>query len=158
METWASRQVFPGSLRFTLNFPLSTTPTDIFKQTTRELFGRLSLTGHGYTGEHYQRMNLPDASPWCTCSTTVGAPVFYSRRHVLSQCPRHDRFRPLLREALRDPDLDLDDLSVPANLKSLLHFVHESGAFTKLDRPFHIDLILPPEMRDRMRVPCYEPP
>ena len=137
----------------------TSTPTDLFKQTTRELFARMTqtLTGHGYTGEYYQRMKL-DASPWCLCSSSLGAPVLHSRRHVLSLCPRHTRHRHLLNIALTDPDLDFLELGVLSNLKSLLHFMHVSGAFTKLDRPFHLDLILPPAMRDRMRVPCYEPP
>ena len=149
-----------GSLDFVYLYPLTPTPTALFKETTRELFGRLTqtLTGHGYTGEFYTKFHIADASPWCLCSTSVGAPVFHSRRHVLSQCPRHSQFRSILKDALRDPDLDMRMLGDPSSLKSLLHFMHVSGAFTKLDRPFSLDLILPPEMRERMRVPCYEPP
>lgn len=149
-----------GSLDFTYTYPLSNTPSDLFKDTTRELFGRLTqtLTGHGYTGEFYAKFHIPDASPWCLCSSSIGAPVLHSRRHVLSQCPRHARFRSILKEALRDPDLDMKMLGDPSSLKSLLHFMHVSGAFTKLDRPLTLNLILPPEMRERMRVPCYEPP
>ena len=149
-----------GSLDFAYTYPLSATPSDLFKETTRELFGRLTqtLTGHGYTGEYYTKMHIPDASPWCLCSTIVEAPVFHSRRHVLAHCPRHDSFRPILKDALRNPELDMKDIGDPKPLKSLLHFMHASGAFTKLDRPFHLNLILPPEMRERMRVPCFEPP
>ena len=148
-----------GSMAFTPQYHTSSTPTDLFKQTTRELFARMTqtLTGHGYTGEYYRRMKL-DASPWCLCSSSLGAPVLHSRRHVLSLCPRHARHRHLLTVALTDPDLDFLELGVLSNLKSLLRFMHVSGAFTKLDRPFHLDLILPPAMRDRMRIPCYEPP
>lgn len=148
-----------GSMAFTPQYHVSAKPTDLFKQTTRELFGRMTqtLTGHGYTGEYYRRMKL-DASPWCLCSSTPGALVLHSRRHVLSLCPRHSRYRHILTTALTDPDLDFLELGVLSNLKSLLHFMHVSGAFTKLDRPFHLDLILPPAMRDRMRLPCYEPP
>lgn len=89
-----------GSLDFAYTYPLSSSPSNLFKETTRELFGRLSqtLTGHGYTREYYQKLRIPDTSPWCMCSTTVGAPVFHSRRHVLSQCPRHEKFRLLLKE------------------------------------------------------------
>ena len=148
-----------GSMAFTPQYQVSSKPNDLFKQTTRELFGRMTqtLTGHGYTGEYYQRMRL-DASPWCLCTAEVGAPVLHSRRHVLSLCPRHSRYRHILTAALTDPDMDYMELGVISNLKSLLHFMHVSGAFTKLNRPFHIDLILPPSMRDRMRLPCYEPP
>ena len=149
-----------GSLDFAYTFPLSATPSELFKDTTRELFGRLTqtLTGHGYTGEYYSRFHIPNATPWCMCSLDAEVPILHSRRHVLSLCPRHDRFRHDLKDALRNPDLDMKDIGDPKSLKSLLQFMHFSGAFTKLDRPFHLDLILPPEMRDRMRVPCYEPP
>ena len=148
-----------GSMSFTPQYPITETPNDIFKQTTRELFGRMTqtLTGHGYTGEYYQHMKL-DTSPWCACSTNPGAPVLHTRWHVLALCPRHARFRHILPTALTDPDLDFLELGVISNLKSLLHFMHVSGAFTKLDRPFHLDLILPPAMRERMHIPCYEPP
>lgn len=148
-----------GSMSFVPQYPISPTPIDLFKLTTRELFGRMTqtLTGHGYTGEYYRRMKL-DASHWCHCSAELGAPVFHTRRHVLSLCPRHARHRHILAVALTDPDLDFVELGVISHLKTLLHFMHVSGAFTKLDKPFHLDLILPPAMRERMRVPCYEPP
>ena len=61
-------------------FPFSKDPSDVFKSTTRELFGRLTqtLTGHGYTGEHYQHMQIPDMELWCKCSTSIGVPTFHS--------------------------------------------------------------------------------
>ena len=160
VELNKKRRRSTGSLDFTFSYPLSATPSDLFKETTKELFGRLTqtLTGHGYTGEFYSKFRITDASPWCLCSSTMGAPVLHTRRHVLSLCPRHTRFRHILKDNLRDPNLDLCELGDPSSIKSLLHFMHVSGAFTKLDRPFSLDLILPPEMRERMRVPCYEPP
>ena len=160
VELNKKRRRSTGSLDFAFSYPLSDTPSDLFKETTKELFGRLTqtLTGHGYTGEFYSRFRITDASPWCLCSSTLGAPVLHTRRHILSLCPRHARSRHILKDNLRDPDLDLCEIGDPSSLKSLLHFMHVSGAFTKLDRPFSLDLILPPEMRERMRVPCYEPP
>ena len=160
VELNKKRRRSTGSLDFAFSYPLSATPSDLFKETTKELFGRLTqtLTGHGYTGEFYSKFQITDASPWCLCSSTMGAPFLHTRRHVLSLCPRHTRFRHILKDNLRDPDLDLCEIGDPSSIKSLLHFMHVSGAFTKLDRPFSLDLILPPEMRERMRIPCHEPP
>ena len=56
--------------------------------------------------------------------------MLHSRRHVLSLCPRHSRYRHILAVALTDPDLDFLELGVLSNLKTLLHFMHVSGAFT----------------------------
>ena len=119
-----------GSMAFTPQYPISPTPSDLFKQTTRELFGRMTqtLTGHGYTGEYYRRMNL-DASYWCSCSVEMGAPVLHSRRHVLSLFPRHARHRHLLTAALTDPDLDFLELGVPSNLIALFTKVGAADFF-----------------------------
>ena len=59
-------------------------PSSIFLGTPREVYGRVSqtLSGHGYTGEYYAKMKIPE-SPWCLCLTSVGAPVYNNRLHIL---------------------------------------------------------------------------
>jgi len=107
------------------------------------------LTGHGYTGEYYHRMHLSDVSPWCLCSTSAGAPVFHTRLHTLLECPRHAQHRHLLKDG--NPDLHQPDWSVAllgepkTRLPAFSLFLFMSGAFTKLDVPFELKLILPPE-------------
>ena len=107
------------------------------------------LTGHGYTGEYYSRMKLENTKPWCLCSSSDGAPVFHTRSHILKKCPRHTPFRHILEDVipdLHDADWDLASLGEPKTLLPfLISFMNESGAFTKLDIPFSLNLILPPE-------------
>lgn len=139
--------------------PPATSPSEFFKDTTKELFGRFTqtLTGHGYTGEYYHRMKLPDTSPWCPCSSFPGARIFQTRLHILAHCPLYSQFRPVLDQAILDDNFSVYELGFPDFAPSLLRFMHLSGAFTKLGVPFHLDLILPPEVRDRMRLPHYLP-
>ena len=132
-------------------YPPKPKPTNVFKNTSRELFARATqtLTGHGYTGEYYSRMKLENTKPWCLCSSSAGAPVFHTRSHVLKECPRHAPFRHILEDAipdLHDADWDLASLGEPKTLLPfLIEFMTCSGAFTKLDVPFSLNLILPPE-------------
>ena len=76
--------------RFINHYGVSPIPTTEFINTDCELFRRVTqtLSGHGYTGEYYSRMKL-DASPWCLCSATPGAPVLHMHYHVLQECSRH---------------------------------------------------------------------
>ena len=139
--------------------PPASTPSDFFKDTTKELFGRFTqtLTGHGYTGEYYHRMRLPDASPWCPCSSFPGARTFQTRLHILAHCPLYAQFRQVLDQAILEDDFSVYELGFPDFAQSILRFMHLSGAFTKLGVPFHLNLILPPDVRDRMRLPHYLP-
>ena len=135
---------------FTNYYPPKPKPTKVFKDTSHELFAQATqtLTGHSYTGEYYSRMKLENAKPWL-CSTLDGAPVFHSRLHVLRECPRHTPFRSILEDVipdLHDADWDLASLGGPKTLLPfLIKFMARSGAFTKLDIPFSLNLILPPE-------------
>jgi len=139
----------PGTA-FLEHFPVKRTPYVVFKSTPREVYSRATqtLTGHGYTGEYYNRFNLPDTSPWCLCTLADGAPVFHTRDHVLRDCPRHSTSRPILErsdEFLMDPAWELARLGEPrSRLPGLMSFLNDSGAFTKLDIPFSLNLILPP--------------
>ena len=159
MRRWkrSLNAVSPGS-SFVHRIPISASPSDTFKDTPKELFGRLTqtLSGHGYTGEYYLRMRIPNTSPWCPCSTPT-SPVLQTRRHILLQCPRYDPFRHLLHKDILEEDFNIDWLGSPDYTKSLLHFMHKSGAFTRSGSPFSLNLYLPPAMRDRMRIPNFGP-
>lgn len=75
--------------------------------------------------------------------------------HILTSCSIYAPHRHLLHDALFDPEFSVYKLGSPRYTQSLLHFFHKLGAFMKLGVPFHINLILPPDMRDRMRVPHF---
>lgn len=113
MRRW-EHSLRPGRLshgeRFVLYAaPCSFDPSGTFKDTTKELFGRLTqtLTGHGYTGEYYQHMHIPDTSPWFPCSSFPGAPIPQTRLHILTSCPLYAPYRHLLKDALFDPDFSV---------------------------------------------------
>lgn len=132
-----------------LKYPTRNLPTEVFKETSREVFSRVTqvLTGHGYIGSYYHRFNIPNTSPWCKCSVP-GAPVLHTREHVLRECSRHQEHRPILAEAdeyFYDLDWSVDTLGEPkSRLPALVKFLTKSGTFTKLDTPFSLNLILPP--------------
>ena len=134
--------------RFLDVFPITRIPPAFFHTTPREIYGRIAqtLSGHGYTGEYYARM-LPRESPWCRCSTTLGAPVLMTRDHILRHCTRYTTHRPSLHNGIPDlmnPTWQPHMLGSPAALPALARFLKDSGAFTKLGIPFHLNLILPP--------------
>ena len=129
-------------------FPITRIPPPFFRITHREIYGRIAqtLTGHGYTGEYYARM-LPNEPPWCPCSATPGALVLMTRDHILRHCSRYSAHRHILERRvpdLMDPSWLPHLLGTPTTLPALARFLKDSGAFTKLGTPFHIDLILPP--------------
>jgi len=114
--------------------PPSIAPNAIFRSTPRELFGRVvqTLTGHGFTGEYYQRF-VPTESPWCACSDEVTDPTLQTRQHIiLCECPRYEAYRNILRR--NHPDLHAHNFSLrhlfdPRNgLPDLILFMHRSGA------------------------------
>ena len=132
-------------------YPPKPKPTNVFKNTSHELFARATqtLTGHGYTGEYYSRMKLENTKPWCLCSSSDGAPIFHTCSHILKECPHHTPFRHILEDVipdLHDANWDLASLGeLMTLLPFLISFMNESGAFTKLDIPFSLNLILPLE-------------
>jgi hypothetical protein len=82
---------------FTDYYKPNPTPSRIFRSTPRELYGRVTqvLSGHGYIGEYFARMNVPE-SPWCVCSTSAGAPILHTTHHVLQHCSRYNSSRHFL--------------------------------------------------------------
>ena len=126
------------------------TPSNVFRNTDREPFGRVvqTLTGHGYFGEYYVDKGI-DHPPWCLCSADLGAPVYHTRLHVLQHCRRHAPYRDILTTdipQLMEVDWGPEQLGAPdAVLRAFVNFLKQSGAFTKLDVPFELNLILPPQ-------------
>ena len=95
----------------------SIAPNAIFRSTPRELFGRAvqTLTGHGYTGEYYQRF-VPTETPWCcgpsywcSCLDEVTDPILQTRQHIdapatgLPQHPQEETPRPPRGQLLAAP-------------------------------------------------------
>ena len=150
---WSSKVLKPSpGTAFIQHYHPNPRPSGIFKDTLREIYGRVTqaLSGHGYTGEYYARMRIPEA-PWCLCSTSSGTPIFQSRSHILCECQRYSVHRHILETAcpdLHDPDWQVDKLGEPESaLPALIQFLQITGAFTKLGMPFHLNLILPPPPR-----------
>lgn len=137
---WKEVAPLPGSFEMADVVPPSIAPNAIFRSTPRELFGRVAqtVTGHGYTGEYYQRF-VPSESPWCPCSDEVTDPILQTRQHIICECPRYEPFRNILRK--KHPNLHAKDYSLrplfdPRNgLPELIRFMHKSGAFTKSGAP-----------------------
>ena len=111
--------------------PPKISPNDTFRSTPRELFGRLTqtLTGHGYTGEFYQRF-VPDETAWCRCTDPDIQHVLESREHILHECDRYAYHRPILRN---QPTSTL--FGSESGIQRLITFMHKSGAFTKNGQP-----------------------
>ena len=90
VSRWSSKVLKPSKgTAFIKHFHQNPKPSDVFKDTPREVYGRVSqvLSGHGYTGEYYSWMNILE-SPWCPCSTLSGAPIFQTGSHILRECRR----------------------------------------------------------------------
>ena len=81
--------------------PPKLSPNDTFRSTPRELFGRLTqtLSGHGYTGEYYQRF-VPSETAWCRCTDSDIQHILESREHILHEC---DRMRIIDRSSKTNP-------------------------------------------------------
>jgi len=129
-----------GSFTLADVVPLSIAPNAIFRSTLRELFGRAvqTLTGHGFTGEYYQRF-VPTESPWCSCSDEVTDPILQTRQHIICECPRYEAFRNIIRK--NHPNVHADNFSLRplfdprSGLPDLIQFMRKSGAFTKSGAP-----------------------
>ena len=121
--------------------PPKISPNDVFRSTPRELFGRLTqtLTGHGYTGEFYQRF-IPDETAWCRCTDTNIQRVLESREHILHECDRYAYHRPTLRN---QPTSTL--FGSESGIRTLITFMRNSGAFTKTGQPRPDPVIRPPK-------------
>ena len=137
---WTENSPKSGGFALADVVPPSIAPNKIFKNTPRELFGRViqTVTGHGYTGEYYQHF-VPTESPWCTCTDEVTDPTLQTRHHIICECSRYEAFRNILRKNypnLHTHNFSLHPLFDPRNgLHSLIHFMHKSGAFTKTGVP-----------------------
>ena len=137
---WAENTPKTGSFALADTVPPSIAPNAIFRSTPRELFGRVvqTLTGHGFTGEYYQRF-VPSESPWCSYSDEVTDPILQTRQHIICDCPRYEAYRNILRK--NHPNLHANNYSLrhlfdPRNgLPNLIQFMHRSGAFTKSGAP-----------------------
>jgi len=137
---WAEDSPKSGSFALADVIPPSIAPNAIFRSTPRELFGRVTqtITGHGYTGEYYQRF-IPTESPWCSCTDETTDPTLQTRHHIICECPRYEPFRNILRK--RHPNLHAHNFSLrplfdPRNgLHDLIQFMRKSGAFTKTGAP-----------------------
>ena len=62
----------------------------LFKSTKRELSSRLTqvLTGHGYFGEYYAKMNI-DKLTSCPCDNST----FQTQDHLIRECPTYENTR-----------------------------------------------------------------
>ena len=126
------------------------TPSNVFRNMDREPFGCIiqMLTGHGYFREYYVDKGI-DHPPWCLCSADLRAPVYHTRLHVLQHCRRHAPYHNILITdipQLMEVDWGPEQLGTPnAVLQAFVNFLKQSGAFTKLDVPFKLNLLLPPQ-------------
>ena len=107
--------------------PPSTSPTNAFSRTPREVFGRLiqCRTNHNYTGE-YRRRFLPLEEFACPCGEEI-----QTREHIIVHCNLlHDHKRHDLRKIsqyLWLPDI----LGTKEGIAALIKFLHDTPAFTR---------------------------
>ena len=117
-----------------------------FKSSKQELSSRLTqvLTGHGYMGEYYTKMNIPDKSHNCPCNGTT----FQTRDHLIRDCPLYetgrDKILMLVFPRLHNPRFSLGSLFKKKNQSLLLAWLEKSGAFTKAGIPWDTTPWKPP--------------
>ena len=111
--------------------PPKISPSDTFRSTPCELFSQLTqtLSGHGYTGEYYQRF-VPSETAWCRCTDSDIQHVLESREQILHECDRYAYHRPILKN---QPTSAL--FGSKSGVQSLIKFLHKSRAFTKSGQP-----------------------
>jgi hypothetical protein len=104
----------------------STSPSHIFCNTSREVFGRLTQcrTNHGYTGEFRRRFLLQEDFR-CPCGEEV-----QTREHIITQCVIHEEKRDALRKISRDLWLPTI-LGTKEGIVALTTFLKETTAFTR---------------------------
>ena len=105
--------------------PPSTLPSQVFRNTPREVFGWLiqCKTNHGYTGE-FKRRFLPQEEHSCPCGEE-----FQTREHVIAHCTLHEEKRDALRKVSRDLWLPTI-LGTKDGITALTLFLKETTAFT----------------------------
>jgi ribonuclease HI len=106
--------------------PPITKPSKTFKETPREVFGRLiqCKSNHGYTGEYRRRFHR-DEDLGCPCGE-----IYQTREHILAHCRLHEAERGKLRKASRDIWLPTI-LGTKKGITALKAFLAESTAFTR---------------------------
>ncbi|KAJ3911991.1 hypothetical protein F5877DRAFT_1668, partial [Lentinula edodes] len=67
-------------------------PSERLKETTRELFSRLTQcrTGHAFIGEYYLQF-VPGENVDCPCGVEL-----QTREHILRACPKYEEYRYIL--------------------------------------------------------------
>ena len=115
-------------------------PSKVFKSTPRELSSQLNqtLTGHGYTGEYYKKMNITEHPFACPCSPD-GVPILQTRDHIIRACPYYEKHRPIIIKQfprLGNPRFPLASLFKSKAIPWFLVWLKLSGAFTKRGIPF----------------------
>jgi ribonuclease HI len=118
--------------------PPKSKPTKLFKETSREVFGRIvqCRTGHGYIGEYYSRMHI-DEKIDCPCGEDV-----QTREHILCECPSYNEHQYILKKVSRDVGIQ-EILGTKKGLEALAEFLEISGAFTRNGWPFNKERVLP---------------
>ena len=117
----------------------------LFKSTKHELSSQLTqvLTGHGYFGEYYVKMNI-DKLTSCPYNNTI----FQTRDHLIWECPtyKNARDKTLLPVFPRLANLrfSLGSLFCRDNHSLPISWLEESGAFMKAGIPWDTTPWKPP--------------
>ena len=117
----------------------------LFKSTKREISSRLTqvLTGHGYFGEYYAKMNI-DKPTSCPCDNST----FQTQDHLIRECPTYENARDKILlpvfPRLANPRFSLGSLFHRDNHSLLISWLEESGAFTKAGIPWDTTPWKPP--------------
>ena len=107
---------------------------------THKLLSRLNqvVTGHCYSGEYYQRMNIPttEVSYHCMCANP---PLLHLTNHIIRECPLYEESRNQLQRTyphLTNPRFKFRSLFMRERTPHLLWWLKKSGAFTKRQIPW----------------------
>jgi ribonuclease HI len=124
----------------------SLNPTKHFQnlKQNREIFGRLvqCRTGHAYTGDFRQSFIPLSPDPnTCPCDNEI----LETRNHILTECPRYNQHRRILKKASRHLSLPVI-LGSKKGIKALAAFLHKSGAFSRTGT--HIVAPQPPSLEN----------
>ncbi|KAF8824882.1 hypothetical protein HHX47_DHR7000710 [Lentinula edodes] len=124
-KIWESRSTY-GHFAVANRIVPSLKPSERLKETTRELFSRLTQcrTGHAFIGEYYLQF-VPGENVDCPCGIEL-----QTREHILRACPKYEEYRYILKRISDDICLT-DILGTKEGIEALTEFISESGAFTK---------------------------